>query len=44
MVSSNWAICGGKISRFIKEQEPSGTLGNLANILYKISLVGPILF
>ena len=34
MVSSNWPICGGKISRFIKEQEPSGTLGNLGPILF----------
>ena len=29
MIQSNCAICGGKKSRFIKEQKPLGTLSNL---------------
>ena len=29
MIQSNYAICGGKKSRFIKEQKPLGTLSNL---------------
>ena len=29
MIQSNWAICGSKKSRFIKEQQAKGLLSNL---------------
>ena len=29
MLSSKWAICGNKKSKFIKEQEAKGLLSNL---------------
>lgn len=46
MVSSNWAICGGKISRFIKEQEANGILSSLGlkTYLRKIPFIDPTLF
>ena len=38
MVTSNCTVCGGKKSRFIKEQEAKGLL----NMISKIPLVGPL--
>ena len=46
MVSSNCGNCGGKKSRFIKQQEASRILSSLGvgTPLGKIPSVGPILF
>ena len=46
MILSKCAICGSKISRFIKKQEASGILSNigLKTSLSKIPLLGDILF
>ena len=46
MVSSNSAVCGSKISRFIKGQEAGGLLNSLGikTGLDKILFIGPILF
>ena len=46
MILSKCAICGGKKSRFIKNQEPSGILSNLGlkTPLNKVPLLGDILF
>ena len=44
MISSSSTVCDSKNSRFIEEQEGSGTIGSLANTLSKINLVVPILF
>ena len=46
MISSKCAICGSKISKFIKEQEAKGLLSNLGirTHLSKIPLLGDILF
>ena len=46
MVSSNWAVCGNKKSRFIKEQDASGILSSigLGTHLSKIPLVDLSLF
>ena len=46
MLLSKCAICGGKKSRFIKEQEASGLLRSLGmkTILSKIPLLGNTLF
>ena len=45
MVSSNYAVCDSKKSRFIKEQEASGTLSSfeLKTSLSKNPLEGPTL-
>ena len=45
MILSKCAICGSKKSRFIKKQEASGILSNLAlkTQLNKIALLGDIL-
>ena len=42
MLSSNYAVCGSKKSRFIKDQEASGLLSSLG-AFSQILLVGPIL-
>ena len=42
MLSSNCGVCGTKKSRFIKEQEATGILGSILNILGKIHIVGHI--
>ena len=46
MLLSECAICGAKISKFIKEQEAKGLLSNLGirTSLIKIPLLGDILF
>ena len=46
MVLSKCAICGGKISRFIKNQEAKGLLSNLGvrTSLSKVPILGNILF
>ena len=46
MILSKCAICGSKKSRFIKNQEASGTLSNLGlkTPLSKILLLDDILF
>ena len=46
MILSKCAICGSKISQFIKKQEAKGLLSNLGNRtpLSKIPLLGDILF
>ena len=46
MLLSKCAICGAKISKFIKEQEAKGLLSNLVirTPLIKIPLLGDILF
>ena len=46
MLSSNFAICGSKKSRFIKNQEAKGLLTNLGNKtpLSKVPVLGDILF
>ena len=46
MILSNCAICGNKISRFIKKQETKGLLSSLGlkTLLNKIPLLGDILF
>ena len=46
MILSTRAICGGKKSKFIKEQEAKGLLSNLGlrTPLKKIPVLGDILF
>ena len=46
MVTPNYAVCGSKKLRFIKEQEASGLLSSLGiKITFsQIPLVGPLLF
>ena len=46
MLLSKCAVCDGKRSKFIKEQEVSGLLSSLGmkTPLIKIPLVGPVLF
>ena len=46
MILSKRAICGGKKSKFIKEQQEKGLLNNLGirTPLNKIPLLGDILF
>ena len=46
MILSKCAICGSKISKFIKEQEPKGLLSNLGigTPLSKIPLLVDVLF
>ena len=46
MLLSKCAICGGKKSRFIKNQEAKGLLSNLGDriLLHKIPILGDILF
>ena len=46
MILSKCAICGSKISKFIKEQQAKGLLNNLGlrTPLSKIALLGDILF
>ena len=46
MLLSKCAICGGKKSRFIKNQEAKGLLSNLGirTPLSKVPLLGDILF
>ena len=46
ILSSKYAVCGSKKSRFMKEQEAEGLLGNLGikTPLNKIPLLGDILF
>ena len=46
MVLSNYAICGSKKSKFIKNQEAKGLLSNLGvrAPLGKIPILGDILF
>ena len=46
MILSKSVICGGKKSRFIKNQEAKGLLGNLGIRiqLSKVLLIGDILF
>ena len=45
MVLSKCALCGSKISRFIKDQEAKGLLGNLGvrTPLSKVPILGDIL-
>ena len=46
MLSSKCIICGSKKSRFIKNQEAKGLLGNLGikTPLNKVPILGDILF
>ena len=46
MILSKYAICGSKKSRFIKNQEAKGLLGNLdlRTPLSKVPILGDILF
>ena len=46
IILSTCAICGGKKSKFIKEQEAKGLLSNLGfrTTLNKIPVLGDILF
>ena len=46
MILSKCAICGAKISKFIKNQEAKGLLSNLGirTPLRKIPLLGDVLF
>ena len=46
MVLSNCAICGGKKSRFMKNQEAKGLLSNFGvkTPLSKVPILGDILF
>ena len=46
MLLSKCAICGGKKSRFIKNQEAKGVLSNLGikTPLSKVPILGDILF
>ena len=46
MLSPKYAVCGGKKSRFMKEQEAKGLLSSLGlkTSLSKIPLLGDILF
>ena len=46
MILSKCAICGNKISRFIKNQEAKGLLSNLGTktTLSKVPIFGDILF
>ena len=44
MSSSNYAVFNSDKSRFIKEQEASEIIPNLAKMLISILIVGPALF
>ena len=44
MLLLNCTVCASKNSRFIKEKEDGGLLGNLVRFLSKIPLVGLVLF
>ena len=46
MLSSKWAVCGSKKSRFMKKQEAKGLLSSLdlKTPLNNIPLLGDILF
>ena len=46
IVSSNCAVCGNKMTRFMKEQKAKGLLSNLGirTALSKIPLIGHLLF
>ena len=46
MLLSNCVVCGGKNSRFIKNQEAKGLLSNLGirTLLSKVPILGDILF
>ena len=46
MLSSKFAVCGSKKSRFMKEQKAKGLLSSLSlkTPLTKVSLLGNILF
>ena len=46
MILSKCAICGSKKSRFMKDQEAEGLLGNLGvrTPLSKVPILGDILF
>ena len=46
MLSSKFAVCGSKISRFMKEQKAKGLFSSLSlkTPLTKVSLLGNILF
>ena len=46
MILSKCAMCGGKKSRFIKNQEAKGVLSNLGirTPLSKVAVLGDILF
>ena len=46
MLLSKCAICDGKKSRFIKNQEAEGLLSNLGDriLLHKVPILGDILF
>ena len=46
MLSSNYAICGSKKLKFIKEQEVSELLSSLGirTLLRQIPIVGPLCF
>ena len=46
ILSSNYAVCGSKTSRFIKEQGASGLLSSLGikKPLSEFPIFGPILF
>ena len=46
MLSSKFAVCGSKESRFMKEQKAKGLLSSLSlkTPLTKVSLLGNILF
>ena len=46
MISSKYAICGSRKSRFIKNQEAKGLLSNLSikTPLSKVPILGDILF
>ena len=46
MILSKGAICGSKLSKFIKKQEAKGLLSNLGirTLLSKIPLLGDVLF
>ena len=46
IISSTCALCGSKISKFIKQQETKGLLSNLGlrTPLNKIPVLGDILF
>ena len=46
MLSSKYAVCDSKKSKFVKEQEASGLLSGLGikAPLNKVPLIGPLLF
>ena len=46
MILSKCAICGGKKSKFLNEQEASGLLSKLGikTLLIKVPILGDILF